>query len=234
MTDVAMLSMATQISRVEPSVKPPWLRPAATSAVVAAHLVVAWLLMAAAIPHITSLDSISMDLVPEGDFIETQEVSAAEDQPPPPEEAQEAEAIPPPEVMSPDAPPLPAKKEVVEAKKKIVERKPTTDYAKERREAQARRHMGAPEGRAQATGMSKAAYAGLLAKAIRQHTPALTSLGEGVASCSFHVTSGGSITGISCSGGGGHAALAHRILASVHAPPPPGGGFFASQPFHFH
>jgi protein TonB len=234
MSDVAMPSMESQISRVEPSVKPPWLRPATIGAVVAAHAAVAWLLLAVAVPNISALDSISMDLVPEGDFIETQEVSAAEDQPPPPEQAQEAEAIPPPEVMSPDAPPLPAKKEVVEAKKKEVERKQTVDYAKERREAQARRHMGAPEGRAQATGVSKAAYAGLLAKAIRQHTPALTSLGEGAASCTFHVTSGGGITSISCSGGGGHAALAHRILASVHAPPPPGGGFFASQPFHFH
>ena len=122
----------------------------------------------------------------------------------------------------------------METKKKVVERKPTTDYAKERREAQARRRMGAPEGHSQATGMSRAAYAGLLAAAIRRHTPGSTSLGEGTASCSFHVTSGGGMSGISCSGGGGHASLAHRILASVHAPPPPGGGFFASQSFHFH
>jgi protein TonB len=234
MTDVAMLSMETQVSRLKPVVKPPWLRPAAIAAVVAAHLTVAWVLMSVAVPHATSLDSISMDLVPEGDFFEAQEQTEAEDQPPPPEEAQEAEAIPPPQVMSPDAPPLPAKKEVVEAKKKIVERKPTVDYAKERREAQARRRMGAPEGRAQATGMSRAAYGALLSAAIRRHTPGSTSLGEGSASCSFHVTSGGGISGISCSGGGGHAALAHRILASVHAPPPPGGGFFASQNFHFH
>jgi protein TonB len=235
MTDIALLPAEGQVSRPEPSVKPTWLRPAAISVVVACHLTVAWLLMAVALPTISALDSISMELVPEGDFFEAEEVSAAEDQPPPPEEVQEVEAIPPPEVMSPEAPPLPvAKKEVVEAKKKVVERKPTTDYAKQRREAQARRRMGAPDGQSQATGVSKAAYQALLAAAIRRHTPGSTSLGEGAASCTFHVTSGGGMSGISCSGGGGHAALARRILASVHAPPPPGGGFYASQSFHFH
>lgn len=217
-----------------PPVKPPWLRSAAFAAVIAAHGMVAAALMATAIQNISPLDSVSMDLIPEGDFFESEEVSAAEDTPPPQEVEEPELALPPPLVMSPDAPALPAKKEAVEkVVKKVVEQK-EVQHDKEQREAQARRRMGAPEGRSQASGMSKAAYAGLLARAIRAHTPGSTSLGEGSASCVFHVTSGGGMSGVGCSGSGGHAALARRILSSVHAPPPPGGGFFASQAFHFH
>jgi protein TonB len=218
-----------------PPVKPAWLRPAAFAAVIAAHGAVAWMLMAAAVQTISPLDSVSMDLIPEGDFFESEEVSAAEDTPPP-EMAEEPDlAIPPPMVMSPDAPALPAKKEAVEkVKKQVVERK-EVEHDKERREAQARRRMGAPEGRAQGSSMSRAAYAGLLARAIRAHTPGSTSLGSGSATVTFNVTSGGGIAVAGASGSSpGHAALARRILASVHAPPPPGGGFFASQSFNFH
>jgi protein TonB len=219
-----------------PPVKPPWLRAASLSGVVLAHAGVAYLLLKLAVPTIASLESISMELVPQGDLFESQEVTAAEEEPPPPEEIEQPDlAIPPPQVMAPDAPVLPQQKEVVEQKKKkIVERKREIDHDK-KREASAQRRMGAPEGQSQSNGMSQAAYKALLAAAIRRHSPTVTALGEGTADCSFHVTASGGITGISASGSSpAHAALARHVLASVHAPPPPGGGFHASQHFHFH
>lgn len=237
MTDLAFTSLAPPEPTAEnpPPVKPAWLRPVSFVGVVAAHAGVAWLLLAVAVPTISTLDSISMDLIPQGDFFESQEVTAAEEETPPPEEIEQPDlAIPPPQVMSPEAPPLPAQKEVVEQKKKVVEKKREVDHAEKRREAQAKRRIGAPEGQAQGTGMSQSAYKALLAAAIRRHTPGSTSVGEGSADVSFHVTSGGGITGISASGSTpAHAALARRIMASVHAPAPPGGAFFASQHFHF-
>lgn len=237
MTDLTLSSFEAGAPTADPPpVKPTWLRAASLSGVVAAHGAVAWLLLAVAVPTISNLDSISMDLVPQGDYFESQEVTAAEEQPPPPEEVEQPDlALPPPVVMSPDALPLPAKKEVVEQKKKIVEKKPEVDRADKRREEQARRRMGAPEGHSGATGMSQNAYKAMLAAAIRRHTPSTSSAGEGSASVTFHVTAGGGISGISASGSTpAHAALARRIMSSVHAPPPPGGGFFASQNFHFH
>lgn len=236
MTDLAFSSLEpAPAAPNQPAIKPAWLRPVSLVGAVAAHAGVAWLLLAVAVPTIASLDSISMDLVPQGDFFESQEVTAAEEEPPPPEEVEQPDlAIPPPQVMSPEAPPLPAQKEVVEQKKKVVEKKREVDHAEKRREAQAQRRIGAPEG-SQGSGMSQSAYKALLAAAIRRHTPGTSSAGEGSASVTFHVTAGGGITGISASGSTpAHAALARRIMASVHAPPPPSGGFFASQNFHFH
>jgi protein TonB len=219
-----------------PPVKPAWLRAASLAGVVAAHAGVAYLLLKLAVPAIASLESISMELVPNGEYFESQEVTAAEEEPPPPEEIEQPDlAIPPPQVMAPDAPVLPQQKEVVEQKKKkVVERKREVDHDK-KREAQKARRMGAPEGQSGSTGMSQAAYKALLAAAIRRHTPSASALGEGTAHCSFHVTSGGAITGIAASGSSpAHAALARHILASVHAPPPPNGGFDATQHFNFH
>lgn len=237
MTDLAFSSLApARAADRPPSVKPAWLRPASLAAVVAAHAGAAWLLLAIAVPKIAALDSISMDLVPQGDFFESQEVTAAEEEPPPPEQIEQPDlAIPPPQVMSPEAPPLPAQKEVVEQKKKVVEKKREVDHAEKRREAQAKRRIGAPEGHAQGTGMSQSAYKALLIAAIRRHVPASTAAGEGTANVSFHVTASGAITGVNATGSTpAHAALARRIIASVHAPPPPDGAFFASQNFHFH
>ena len=219
-----------------PPIKPAWLRPAALVAVVAAHAIVAWLSLAVIIPSVTALDSIGVDLAPEGDFFESEEVAETEDTPPPEQAEQPDLAIPPPMVMAPDAPPLPAKREAVEKlKKKVVERKAEAkNYAKERHEAQMRRRLGAPEGSSNVSGMTRASYKGLLAAEIRRHTPAVTSLGEGTATVVFHVAAGGGIAGVSASGStAAHAALARRIIGSVHAPPPPGGGFSASQIFHF-
>ncbi|TDX67235.1 protein TonB [Methylosinus sp. sav-2] len=218
-----------------PPVTPAWLRPASFAGVIVAHAAIGWLLLKLAVPSIASLDSVSMELIPQGEYFESQEVTAAEEEPPPPEEIEQPDlAIPPPQVMAPDAPPLPQQKEIVEKKKKVVEKKKDVDRDK-KREAVAQRRMGAPEGQSQSDGMSQSAYKALLAAAIRSHTPGASALGEGTAHCSFHVTAGGGITSVSASGSSpAHAALARRILGSVHAPPPPGGAFFASQSFHFH
>ena len=51
-----------------------------------------------------------MEFVPEGDYVEQQEIVQAEDVPPEPIEDAEL-AIPLPRVMAPDAPPLPVKRE---------------------------------------------------------------------------------------------------------------------------
>ncbi|MBY6242565.1 energy transducer TonB [Methylosinus sp. Sm6] len=237
MTDLTFSSFESGMGgdHAPPPVKPPWLRAASFAGVVAAHAGIAYLLLKLAVPAISTLDSISMELIPQGDYFEQQELAAAEEEPPPPEEIEQPDlAIPPPQVMAPDAPALPQQKEVVEQKKKAVERKREAERDK-KREAQAARRMGAPEGQSGSSGMSTAAYKALLAAAIRRHAPDVSALGEGTVDCSFHVTAGGTITGVSVSGTSpAQVALVRRALASVHAPPPPGGGFDASQHFHFH
>jgi protein TonB len=141
-------------------------------------------------------------------------------------------AIPLPQVMTPDAPPIPLKREV-ERKKRVVEHKQVAQ-AKEHRDAQERHRVGVAGGRGTG-GLSQAGYKALLAAAIRRHVPSSSSLGEGSASCSFHVSSGGGMTGINCSGSSGaHASLLRSAIAATHAPPPPGGGFHAAQSVIFH
>jgi protein TonB len=217
-----------------PPVKPAWLRPASVAGVIVAHAAVGWLLLRLAIPSIASLDAISMELVPQGDFFESQEVNAADEEPPPPEEIETPDlAIPPPQVMAPEAPALPQQKEIVEKKKKVVEKKKEVDHDK-KREAQAKRRIGAPEGQSQSQGMSQSQYKALLAKTLREHTPARSSVGVGSANVTFLVTASGAITSVSATGSSpAHAALARQIVASVHAPRPPEGSFFAQQHFNF-
>jgi hypothetical protein len=239
MTDAALVSEMADggnMSRPDapPPLKPNWLRPVTTAAIVLAHLAVAGLLMKTAVQNIPSLDSVSMDLVPEGDYIEQEEVSQAEDTPPPEEVEQPDLALPPPMVMAPDAVPLPAKKEVVQpVKKKVVERK-EIERARERRVAQQRRRAGAPGGRAQGSGHSQSICLAQVASAIRRHTPGATSLGAGHATVTLHVHAGG---GISVGGASGstpaHAALARRIVASSRGPSICGAGTF-TQGFSFH
>jgi hypothetical protein len=217
-----------------PPVNPPWLRPVATTAIVAAHIAVFAAFMFAPAPKTISLDSLTMDLVQEGDFIEQEEASAAEDTPPPVDVEQPELALPPPVVMAPDAIPLPAKKENVE---KVVpkkqEEKPV-EHAEQRREAQARRHAGAPNGGASAGGASQASCLAHVAASLRSHTPGSTSLGSGTAHVTFHVNAGGGISGVSASGSTpAHAALARRIVASSRGPGSCGSAF-VSQGFSFH
>jgi len=240
MTDFALPSYAPAPARAPepgdryPRVRPKWLGPATTAAVVLAHLGVAFFFMNAAIEKIVPLDSVSMDLIPEGDDFEQDAVEAMDDTPPPQEIEEPEMALPPPLIMHPDAPPLPAKKEVVEQKKKRVEKRQESAQQQHRQEARERHRLGMAGGRATG-GLTRAGYAAMLAAAIHRHVPSSSSLGPGSASCSFHVSGGGAMVGVSCSGStGAHAALLRHAISSTHAPPPPGGGFFAAQSVRFH
>ncbi len=214
-------------------IKPPWLRSLTTVLVITAHVLVFGILAYTAKPTAVSLDSVSMDLVPEGDFFEQEEVAEADDTPPP-EAVEEPEiALPPPVVMAPDAVPLPAKKEDVDQVKKKVEQQ-QVQRAQQRQEAQARRRYGAPEGHAASSGASQATCLAHVAAALRRHTPGSTSLGPGNAHVTFHVNVGGGISGISASGSTpAHAALARRIVSSARGPSMCGSAF-VSQGFAFH
>jgi periplasmic protein TonB len=217
-----------------PAVKPRWLTPATTIVAVLAHIGVAVLLMTTAIDKSSPLDnSLSLDLVPEGDTMESEEAAAMDIAQPQPEAVQEAElALPPPQLMAPEAIPLPQKKETVEPKKH-VEPKPQVAPSNQRQEASERHRLGVQGGRAST--LSRAGYMGLLAAAIRRHVPQFSSLGEGTASCSFHVNAGGGIGGVSCSGSTPtHMAMLRSALLATHAPPPPGGGLSTSQSVRFH
>ncbi len=170
-------------------VKPPWLRSVTTAAVIAAHVLVFGILAYSAKPNAISLNSVSMDLVSEGDFFEQEEVAEADDTPPP-EAVEEPEiALPPPVVMAPDAVPLPAKKEDVDEIKKKVEQQ-QVQRAQQRQQAQARRRYGAPEGHAASSGASQATCLAHIAAALRRHTPGSTSLGAGPCACDVPRQSG--------------------------------------------
>ena len=91
-----------------------------------------------------------MDLVPEGDFFEQEEVAEADDTPPPEAVEEPDLALPPPVVMSPDAVPLPAKKEdveKVEKKREERQRDPARPAAPGSAGAQALWRAGRPCGR---------------------------------------------------------------------------------------
>ena len=216
-----------------PPINPPWLRPAAITAIVAAHVAVFVAFLYAPAPKTISLDSLTMDLVQEGDFVEQQEVSAAEDTPPPVAVEQPELALPPPVVMAPDAVPLAMKKEDVEKTERKREEQKQVEHAEQRREAQARRRAGAPDAGG-GSGASQASCLAHVAASLRQHTPGSTSLGAGTAHVTFHVNAGGGISGVSASGSSpGHAALARRIVSSSRGPGSCGAAF-VSQAFAFH
>ncbi|MBI5312904.1 MAG: energy transducer TonB [Methylocystis sp.] len=213
-------------------VKPSWLRSVTTVLVIAAHVMVFGILAYSAKPTAISLDSVSMDLVPEGDFIEQEEVAEADDTPPPEAVEEPDIALPPPVVMAPDAVPLPAKKEDVDKVKKKVEEQ-QVQHAQQRQEAQARRRAGAPEGHAAGSGASQSICLAHIAAALRRHTPSTTSFGAGHALVTFHVNPGGGLSGVSASGSTpAHAALARRIVSAARGPSLCGATFL-SQAFNF-
>lgn len=217
-----------------PPVNPPWLRPVAVTGIVALHLAVFAAFLFAPAPKTISLDSLTMDLVQEGDFIEQQEVSAAEDTPPPVAVEQPELALPPPVVMAPDAIPLAMKKDDVEKVEKKQEEQKEVERAEQAREAQARRHAGSPNGGASAGGASQASCLAKVAASLRHHTPGETSLGRGSAHVTFRVNVGGGISGVSASGSTpAHAALARRIVASSRGPSSCASTLL-SQDFAFH
>ncbi|CAN3989945.1 hypothetical protein [Methylocystis bryophila] len=218
-----------------PAIRPPWLRPLSIAVVLLGHVALGLLFMNFALEKIVPLDSMSADLIPEGDQFESVEQVELEDTPPPEAVEQPDFAIPPPLVMHPEAPPLPAKKQVVEPEKRVVEKRQERPRAEHKQQAQERHRLGMEGGQAASGGISRATYAALLSAAIRRHVPGSSSLGAGTASCSFHIGPGGGMGGVACSGSTpAHAALLHRAIASVQAPPPPGGRFFASQSVKFH
>jgi len=218
-----------------PPIRPPWLGPVTTTAVVLAHLALGVLFMDFALEKIVPLEEVGVDLIPEGDQFESVEQAEMDEVPPPEAMEQPDFAIPPPLVMHPDAPPLPAKNEVIEQRKRVVEKRRQEVEAGRKQQAQERHRLGIEGGQAASGGLSRASYAALLSAAIRRHVPSSTALGPGSAACAFHVSTGGGMTGISCSGSSpAHASLLHMAIASVQAPPPPGGGFFAAQAVIFH
>jgi periplasmic protein TonB len=236
MTSVATLpSLAHEASESGfPPIRPRWLGPITTTAVVLAHVALGVLFMNFALEKIVPLDEVGADLIPEGDQFESVEQVEMDEVPPPEAMEQPDFAIPPPLVMHPDAPPLPAKNEVTEQQKRVVEKRQQVQ-AGQKQHAQERHRLGIEGGQASTGGLSRASYAALLSAAIRRHVPSSSTLGPGHASCSFHVSPGGGMSGIGCSGSSpAHASLLHTAIASVHAPPPPGGGFFASQSVNFH
>jgi protein TonB len=237
MTDIATLPSFAQ-AHVEagfPPVRPRWLEPAAIAVVLLGHVALGLLFMNFELEKIVPLDAMSAELIPEGDQFESVEQVEMDDVPPPEAVEQPDFAILPPLVMHPEAPPLPAKKDLAEPEKQVVEKQQEIQRAEHRQQAQERHRLGIEGGQASAGGVSRATYAAQLAAAIRRHVPSSSMLGPGTANCSFHVGPGGGMGGIGCSGSTpAHAALLHRAIASVQAPPPPGGGFFASQAVNFH
>jgi protein TonB len=214
-----------------PGVLPKWFRARATAIIVFLHICVFLAFIYAPKPDAISLDSVEMELVQDGDFIDAEEVAESQDKPPPVVVEDPEFALPPPEVMDPDALTLKAKQEIPE-KEKIKKEQEQTDQAQQAREAQARRRAGAHGG--SGSGASRAVCLAHIATDLRRHTPGSTHLGEGHAHVTFHVNAGGSISGISVSASSpAHAALARRIVASSRGPGNCGAAF-VTQSFSFH
>jgi protein TonB len=216
---------------VTPTVLPKWFRARATAVIVFLHACVFLAFIYAPQPDAISLDSVEMELVQDGDFIDAEEVAEAQDKPPPVVVEDPEFALPPPEVMDPDALTLKAKQEIPE-KEKIKKEREQAEQAQRSQEAQARRRAGAHGG--SGSGASRAVCLAHIATDLRRHTPGTTHLGSGHAHVTFHVNAGGSISGISVSASSpGHAALARRIVASSRGPGNCGVAFVA-QSFAFH
>jgi hypothetical protein len=234
MTDFALLpelASAAQTAQHYPSVKPRWLRFAATAGVVLAHVGVAVLLMHTAIQEVSPLDSVNMDLVPEGDYIDQEEVAETQETPPPEAVEEPDIALPPPLVMAPDPISLPIKNEEEKLKKAAEKKRQEQQQA---HQAQQRRRSGAPDGRAQGSGHSQSVCLAQIAMAMRRHAPGSTGLGAGHAHVSFHVHSGGGISVVSASGSTpGHAAIARRVVSASRGPSICGSAYL-SQSFSFH
>ena len=223
--------MNEDISVRIPSVLPKGFRSLTTLVIVLLHIAVFAAFMFAPQPDAISLDSVEMELVQDGDFIDAEEVAESQDKPPPVVVEDPEFALPPPEVMDPDALTLKAKQEIPE-KEKIKKEQEQTEQAQQAHEVQARRRAGAHNG--SGSGASRAVCLAHIATDLRRHTPGSTHLGPGHAQVSFHVNAGGSISGISVSASSpAHAALARRIVASSRGPGNCGTAFVA-QSFAFH
>lgn len=214
-----------------PSVLPKGFRSLTTLVIVLLHVAVFAAFMFAPQPDAISLDSLEMELVQDGDFIDAEEVAESQDKPPPVVVEDPEFALPPPEVMDPDALTLKAKQEILD-KESIKKEQEQTEQTQQAHEAQARQRAGAHNG--SGSGASRAICLAHIATDLRRHTPGSTHLGSGHAQVSFHVNAGGSISGISVSASSpAHAALARRIVASSRGPGNCGTAFVV-QSFAFH
>ncbi len=134
--------------------------------------------------------------------------------------------------MSPDAPPLPIKREEVE--KTVVKHKREVERAAKPRAAQQLRHAGSANGQARTAGHQHSLCLAELMSSMRRHSPASAGFGPGSAMVVFRVHPGGYVTVVSANGSTPvHAALARRIVAASRAPSICGAEL-RGQPFNFH
>jgi len=211
-----------------PALRPGWLQPSSAIIVIAAHLAIFVSFMNWGRPSIMAVGVIDAQLVPEGDFLETEAVSEADvdavDSTPVAAIDDPEFVLPPPLVMQPEAKSLAATKDAVEeakntekTEKKRAER--DIERASDRRETQSRRRLGTPGGRGNGADGSSASCLAHVAASLRRNMPASTILGPGTAKVTFHVKAGGGISGISVSASSpAHALLARRIVASARGP----------------
>ena len=245
-------------------VRPLWLRPVLLCCVVALHAGLLFVVKGQPAP-LTPLDSVEVTLEPEGDAAADQqkqeEIKPVETPPPPAPPVEQAQlTAPPPQLVAPEAIPLPVAKPkpVVRPKPKPVvleeddeptpaelqaERRKAREAADRRRKAQearAEQRRGIANG-ARESGMSRGAYAGLLAAELRRHqfypAAARAAGATGSVGVAFTVGASGSVVRQSITSSSGNGALdsaARAMMNAVQAPPPPGGSFSTSTSIRFH
>ncbi len=83
--------------------------------------------------------------------------------------------------------------------------------------------------------MSHKAYVQALAAEIKRHTPKTSQVQPGSVTVAFTIGASGKVVSHSVkhTSDPALAAVAGKILASIHTPPPPGGRFSAVQEFSF-
>jgi protein TonB len=251
-------------------IRPPWLRPLALLLILAFHSLL-FIAVKGRPSALSPLDTVEVSLVPLGDAAEDQkkqeEVKPAEmvapEPPPEPVPWQQVEPPPPPpQVAVPEAVPLPVEPpKPVTPPPAVVEKKPPPkpvavrddqrQQAREEREIAERRRKaqdvrqelkrGAANGAAQASSMSPAAYAGLLAAEIRRRTfypaAARAAGATGAVGVAFTVGPSGRVISQSITHSSGNPVLdaaARTTLSGIRTPPPPGGRFSTSTNIRFH
>ncbi len=212
-----------------PQVKPPWLGPTAFGAVLLAHASIAfWLAYhPLEMANTPPVEEIGLELIPQGDEFESEEVAPSDEAPPPMVMAAQSQIeVPLPQTMDPDA--------LSAAPKADQVNRESSDEARERRDAQERHRLGQKEKPAENAGVSQLAYATQLAKAVRKNVASRGSPGTGEAYCTFRVDGQGALSVESCKASThAHEAILRGAITATHAPPPPEGAFFASQRIHF-
>jgi periplasmic protein TonB len=173
------------------------------------------------------VEEIGLELIPQGDEFESEEVAASDEAPAPMVMATKSQIdVPLPQTMEPEA--------LAASPKADQVNRESSDEARERRDAQDRHRLGQKEKPADNAGVSKLAYATELAKAVRKNVASRGSPGTGQAYCTFHVDARGGLSVESCKAStAAHEAVLRGAIVATHAPPPPDGGFFASQRIHF-